>query len=292
MVGHGLNGKGCDVLVTDGKCPHCQGTVDAEPIEIDQEVNCPKCGRLLIVKASADALKRSPDEFGADRRSARTAEMELFLCLTVICVFINMITSVVWGIVANILFVLTATSFMFAIYAHSKTADVFPRFIAVRLAHSMERLRVYPYEAFLVPGWLVLIGLWALPSPYREPFGALLLIAAIGLALLARRALREPEVIREQNKFLTVGDFFKSLASRAYRDELRKKNTERLAQAESRFSQAAEEHKQMVEKTAEKVTETKHNIEKKQVERKQWQSESDERYKKWMDEESERFKKK
>ena len=280
--------------VVDGKCPHCSSAVGVEPIEIDQEVNCGDCGRLIVVAALVPEPSETPAEEKPVTDAERPAgEAELFLSLTIVCVFVNMIRSMVWGIVSNVFFVLITTMILLAMYAHSRTRDVFPPFIGKRLDNFMERLSVFPYEIFAIPGWILLIVLWAMrQGVYREVFGVLLLIFSIVLSLMARRALREPDVIREQNRFLSIGDFVKSLFDDAYRAELRAKNAERLQQAESHFDKVAAEQKALSVRKSARVTETAHELKKSELEREEWQAASDDRYQKWMAEEKKRFSKK
>jgi len=279
--------------VADGKCPHCSSTVDVDPIEIDQEVNRVDCGGLIGVGGLAQNGSEAPSVGLAEQeRVAETpaGEAELFLSLTVVCVFVNMIRSMVWGIGANVFFVLITTMILLAMSAHAKTKDVFPPFVGKRLDNFMERLSIFPYEIFLIPGWIGLIALWGLRmEAYREVFGVLLLIFAIVLSLMARKALRDPLVIREQNRFLSIGDFIKSLFNSAYRAELRTKNSERLHQAELHFDRVAAEQKKLAEQKSERVTETAHELKKNEMEREKWQADADDRYKKWMADEKKRF---
>lgn len=170
---------------TGDKCPHCTHQLHVPRLDIPQEVNCPNCGRLLLIAARARA-QRPPDLRAG-------GEAELLLVLTVACVFANMITDAAARAMANALFGGTLLLLFIALIIHCRTLRLFPRALAPGIEQYVKRLRVFPYEALLVPGWAVLVGISLGQSPWRESVGSVLLIAALILMTAARKAFRKAD---------------------------------------------------------------------------------------------------
>jgi hypothetical protein len=216
-----------DVNADAGKCPHCGAPIPLRPIAIEQETNCQACGRLVVVPAARPASAAALP--GATVMGGGAAsELEVILALTMVCVFSNMVD--VW--VVNVLFLVVVVVVLSALYAQGRSGDVARGRFGERLSLTVERLQIYPYELFVVPGWLGVIALRMADSRYREPFSAVLLVVSLVLTVYARRALRQPAMIREQVRPHGAGEFVLALLVPGYRQRLRTRNAQRLVAAE------------------------------------------------------------
>jgi len=267
------------VKVTDGKCPHCEYRLETPVIDIDQELNCPDCGRLLMLPGDK-ALSSSSQE-----AVEKSVHVEVFLILTLLTVFITMFKHVFLNLGLALILILI----MAVLYAHDKTADLLPETFAKMIEPSIERLKIYPYEGFLMLGWLVLIALRLTNSFLREPLAYLLVFLALWFCFQARTLYRESRVILEKKKFTSLADVIKSIFSAKFRRQLKQRRAAELAQAKEHFKEAAKEQELIRKKENDLINEESQERIKVEKEMHKWQNEVQNRYKDWMDEEKDRF---
>lgn len=269
---------------TSDTCPHCGASLSLPDADEQQDAAvCPECGQSLTEPPAEETDT-------AAQHAATPKPLELLLALTVVCVFLNMFGGMTYVVISNIVFVAVSILLLSVLGFQDTTGSAPSKAPTRRLGKTKDRLQVFPYELFVVPGWVLLIALRVTDSPYREPVGTGVVIVALLLAAMARRAYRVPAIVREHHKFVSAGDFMKTLISPSYRrkrrherEQILHRMADELVRSDDAGSQpVAADGSTPAPPSADDFTAQQRTHEK-------WEAEVDNRYNRWIEEESDRL---
>ena len=263
--------------IVDGKCPYCSQPVSEKPGKATKQINCVGCGRLLNL----------PPKGGVVSMSKNSSELKTFepglVFSTVIGLAFSSGSMLLTAISTGISFVI-----MVLLWTQEEIPGL-PESLRGRAAGASERLRVFPFELYLIAFWVALLLFhllnWYAIASYTL---CMMMFLAALMSIQATRFLRESKVTSSK---INIFDFPLYVAimldpSKAF-DKRKVEKGDGISQ-EHFFNAAAEK----VEKEKIRAADSEEIAEKRAVrlgERKAWEADIDKRYNKWLDEESTRL---
>ena len=132
--------------IVDGKCPYCSQVVNEKPGKAAKQINCVNCGRLLNLppKGGVKVSVRS----GGDLQ--KTFEPGLVFSTLVGLAFSSgsLLLTAIFGGLGMVVMVLLWTN---------EDIPGLPESLKERAEGSAERIRVFPFELYLVLFWVALL---------------------------------------------------------------------------------------------------------------------------------------
>jgi len=263
--------------IVDGKCPYCSQSINEKPGKAVKQLNCEGCGRLLNLppKGASQAVNTKVGEVS-------TFEPGLVLST---CVGLAVATGsiLITSIVAGIAFVV-----MLLLWTQEEIPGM-PSALKERATGSSERIRVFPFELYLIVFWVAIIIFsmvgWGSLVGYTL---CLMMFVAALMSMQAARFMRESKMTSSK---VNLFDFPLFIA--IMRDPGKAFNKRKVEKGEGisqeHFFNAAAEKEEKEAKIAADSEEMAKNRAIKLGERKAWEEDIDQRYNKWLEEESTRL---
>lgn len=262
--------------LVDGKCPYCSQPVGEKPGKADKQINCEGCGRLLNIPAKGSV--------SAALKGAQLKTFEPGLALS---------TLVGIGFASgSILFLAIAVGLSVVLMILLWTQDDLPGLpepVKERVQGSAERLRIFPFELYLILIWalimvLVLIKSYSLASYL---FCFMMFISAM-MSVQANRLHRESKVTSSKISFLDFPLFLAIMMNPSTAFDKRKSAGGEGFSQQHFFNAAAEkEEKEKIIAADHEEIARKRAVRNK--ERKAWEADIQYRYNQWLDDESTRL---
>lgn len=262
--------------IVDGKCPYCSQPVHEKPGKAAKQLNCEGCGRLLNLPAKGAAVSSS------NAGEVKTFEPGLVLS-TLVGLAVASGSILITSIVVSIAFVL-----MLLLWTQEDIPGL-PGSLKERATGSSERIRVFPFELYLILFWvaIILFHLIGWYSLVGYTMSLMMFLAAL-MSIQATRFMRESKMTSSK---VNLFDFPLFLA--IMKDPGRAFNKRKVEKGEGisqeHFFNAAAEKEEKERKIAADSEEMAKNRAIKQNERKAWEDDIDQRYNKWLEEESTRL---
>ena len=262
--------------VTDGKCPYCSQAVSEKPGNAAKQINCDGCGRLLNIPAKG-ALSSS-----VRSGQLKTFEPGLFLT-TLLGLAFSSGSILATAIVGGLSFVL-----MLLLWTQEDISGL-PGFLKERVRGSAERLRIFPFELYLVGFWVALLLFtmikWYTVAGYTFCF--MMFMSAL-MSIQANRLYRESKVTSSRISFLDFPLFLAIMMNPSNAFDKRKVEVGEGISQEHFFNAAAEK-----EEKEKKIAADSEEIAQKRAirvnDRKAWEKDIKQRYNQWLEEESTRL---
>ncbi|MEA2012906.1 MAG: hypothetical protein U9O87_07500 [Verrucomicrobiota bacterium] len=274
---------------TQQTCPHCNAKLDILPIEIKQEVNCQDCGRIFTIPQKK--LSSETPEPKSHSKEPTPLSYELMLVTTVACILVTTFDTIIFNsIIPIIVFLILSFLLPLILFAHTKGKIISSEFINHRMNNTLERIQIFPYELIEIPCCYILIMLRLLNSPYREPFGIILLIFSLFLSSVAAKAYRKSMIVRSKPGIFVLYSKIRYIFDKDYRQKEKQKLSEREKISQELFKDASK-RRMLIQRMALQKEFQDDKIQR-EFERKQsqWKTEVDSRFLLWIEEESKRLK--
>lgn len=179
--------------IVDGKCPYCSQPVSEKPGKATKQINCEGCGRLLNL----------PPKGGVSVSIKNASELKTFEPGLVFSTLIGMAFSsgsvLLTAILVGVGFIV-----MILLWTQEDIPGL-PAKFKERAAGAAERIRVFPFEIYLILFWVVLLVFlmisWYALAGYTL---CLMMLFAAVMSIQATRFLRESKVTSSKVSFLDV----------------------------------------------------------------------------------------
>lgn len=263
--------------IVDGKCPYCSQTVSEKPGKAVKQLNCEGCGRLLNLPP-----KGTPTASVSNSADVRGFEPGLVLSF-----FVGM--AVASG---SLLFTSIVAGFSFVIMLLLWTQEEIPGMPAVlkdRVVGSSERIRVFPFELYLIVFWaaIIIFNMLGWYSIVGYTLCLMMLFAAL-MSMQATRFMKESKMTSSKVNMFDI-PLFLAIMKDPGKAFNRRKVEKGEGISQEHFFNAAAEKEEKEAKIAADSEEMAQNRAIKQNERKAWEEDIDQRYNKWLEEESTRL---
>ncbi|MCM8525245.1 MAG: hypothetical protein NE327_01935 [Lentisphaeraceae bacterium] len=263
--------------IVDGKCPYCSQPVSEKPGKATKQINCVECGRLLNLppKGGVVPLSKSASEL-------KTFEPGL-LFSTIIGIAFSTNSMLLTAITTGLGFVV-----MLLLWTQEDIPGL-PANMRERAAGASERIRVFPFELYLIIFWVALLLFhlikWYSIASYTL---CLMMFMAAFMSIQATRFLRESKVTSSKINLFDVPLFIAIMLDPSKAFDRRKVEKGDGISQEHFFNAAAEK----VEKEKIRAADSEEIAQKRAIrvnDRKAWEEDITKRYNKWLDEESTRL---
>ena len=263
--------------IVDGKCPYCSHPVNEKPGKAVKQLNCEGCGRLLNLPPKGEGTSTA----------VKVGEVSTFepglVFSTLVGLGVASGSLLLTSIFAGIAFVV-----MLLLWTQEDIPGM-PAFLKDRAMGSSERIRVFPFELYLIGFWAAIIVFhmigWYSLVGYTL---CLMMFSAALMSIQATRFMRESKMTSSK---VNVFDF--PLFMAIMKDPGRAFNKRKVEKGEGisqeHFFNAAAEKEEKEAKIAADSEEMAKNRAIKQGERKAWEEDIDQRYNKWLEDESTRL---
>ncbi len=263
--------------IVDGKCPYCSQVVNEKPGKAVKQLNCEGCGRLLNLPPKGTTIASL----------SNVGEVKTFEPGLVLSTFVGLAVAsgsvLVTAIVAGVSFVI-----MLLLWTQEEVPGM-PSALKERAMGSSERIRVFPFELYLILFWaaIILFNLIGWYTFVGYTLCLMMFLAAI-MSIQASRFMRESKMTSSK---VNLFDF--SLFIAIMKDPGKAFNRRKVEKGEGisqeHFFNAAAEKEEKEKQIAADSEEIAKNRAIKQGERKAWEEDIDLRYNKWLEEESTRL---
>lgn len=125
--------------IVDGKCPYCESPIADKPGKVKKEIVCSGCGRVLTL------LPESVKQLQGDFKTLEPGLIGSFLLSFSIAFGIPFLT---------IILAIAFTFLMVLIYTNEEKLPSLGDALNIRVSGSIQRLRVFPFEMYLVVFWV------------------------------------------------------------------------------------------------------------------------------------------
>lgn len=263
--------------IVDGKCPYCSQPVSEKPGKATKQINCEGCGRLLNL----------PPKGGSFVSLKNSSELKTFEPGLLFSAFIGMAFSS-GSILLTAILVGVGLVFMLLLWTHEDIPGLPERF-RERAEGSAERIRVFPFELYLILFWaLLLVFLMVKSQSFAGYTLCVMMLLAAVMSIQATRFLRESKVTSSKVNLFDVPLFFAIMIDPSKAFDKRKVGKGEGISQEHFLNSAAEK----VEKEKIQAADSEEIARKRETranERKAWELDIDKRYNKWLAEESTRL---
>lgn len=263
--------------VVDGLCPYCDIAIKEKPSSNSKQINCTNCGRLLTL----------PSIFtDNDGKSSQLLTVELGLCCSFL-VGLGLASGSVWLLIS---FIFLGTIVM-VLFWTQEGGNLVPEVFRLRAIGTSERLKLFPFELYLIGGWFLLLFLNTVGAERSAGFlYCFIMLAAGWMSIQANRLYRESKVRSLKISLLDIPLFLRILKDPS--TAFSRQRQEKIAgesYSETHFSMAEAEKVKKDQLKAENVAELSRLQDICRAERSKWETDIDERYNKWLNDEYSRL---
>ncbi|MCM8531189.1 MAG: hypothetical protein NE330_08530 [Lentisphaeraceae bacterium] len=268
--------------IVDGNCPYCSSQVEDKPEKVKKDITCQTCGRILTLMPENFYLKQQNCE------GFKTLEPGLLITFA-LSVIVNLDLPFLTAVLA------VGGSLLMILLYTNEDLSFLPQKIYDRAAGSSSRLKVFPFEMYLIPLWVGIIVLHFFGFSFLK--GLLLSVSMMLAAIMSLQANRLYLDKKIATTDLSLNDFktFLNILINPETAFEKKKNESQSAPesatTEQFFSKAAakkQELDQLKEDEQQSIElQNKRNI--CSNDRKRWEEDMELRYSNWLEEESSRL---
>ena len=263
--------------IVDGKCPYCSQAVGEKPGKAAKQLNCTGCGRLLNLPAKG----------GSESSLKNASQLKTFEPGLLFSALIGMAFSsgsiLLTAILAGLGFVV-----MLLLWTHEDIPGL-PSAFKERAEGAAERIRVFPFELYLILFWaLLLVFLMVKSSSFAGYTLCVMMLLAALMSIQANRFQRESKMTSSKVNVFDVPLFIAIMMDPSNAFNKRKvEKGEGISQEHFLNSAAEKEEKEKILAADSEEIARKRAV--RANERKAWEEDIDKRYNKWLEEESTRL---
>ncbi|MCH2207068.1 MAG: hypothetical protein MK132_14525 [Lentisphaerales bacterium] len=270
--------------IVDGNCPYCETQISVKPGKVKKEIVCSGCGRVLTL------LPAAYQQQDGDFKTLEPGLLGSFFLSLVIAAGMPFVT---------IMLAIALTLIMGLLYTNEQRLPSFGPKVDQRVAGSIERLRVFPFEMYLIAFW----GLAAVFHLVGASFllmvnlSVMMMLASL-IAIQANRIYLDKKIKTSEVHLLDMKMFYNLLLDPQTAFEKGRQRGSGVAVESNEensnselFSKAAAK-RQEIEQKKEDELQSDDLKEKRKIcsnERKRWEEDMLTRYNSWLQDESTRL---
>jgi hypothetical protein len=267
--------------IVDDKCPYCSSLISEKPGKVKRDINCSSCNRILTLQPlDVKGLTVNTEGF----KTLEPGILLSFLVSVAVALDSSFLT-IIFAILGSLLMVFLSTN---------EAVSGLPVDLQERVHGSAARLKVFPFELYLIAFWLVVVvcqlaGFFLLKSVIVS---VMMLLSAI-MALQANRLYLDKKISTSDLSLSDFTMFCNILIDPQTAFEKKRYEGVSVDSKESGelFSKSAAKKQAMNDQN--EIDQNDNELQEKRdicsMERKKWEDDMLCRYNAWLDEESSRL---
>ena len=270
--------------IVDGNCPYCETQISDKPGKVQKEIVCSGCGQVLTL--FPEAYQKQEGDF----KTLEPGLLGSFLLSLVVSFDMPFLT---------IMLSVALTLVMVLLYTNEETLPSFGLQIDFRIGGSLERLRVFPFEMYLIVFWGLISVSHLVGSGFllMVNISVMMMLASL-IAIQANRVYLDKKIKTSEIELLDIKMFYNLLLDpQTAFEKNRQRGASALDETNSEepsndlFAKAAAKRQELDQKKEDEL-QSDDLKEKRNIcanERKLWEEDMLTRYNSWLQDESTRL---